>query len=208
MYQNNKINDKIRIRNKFELDVRKKEFLDICMLLDDIGIKYFLLGGVLLGAVRNKSFINWDWDVEICFFANDIIKKNSLFNRIDQSYFKIIKYNKNISNFKIDLVGKLPKEVTKYTLMAWNHDKKKKIFWRNKFKIPDHYLLNMKKIKLFEKKHNAPFPVKKYLTHQYGNWTTPMQTSNKNVYLSKKYYNRYNFINYIKNLLVKILERI
>ena len=57
-------------------------------------------------------------------------------------------------------------------------------------KIPDHFIINMKKIELFDKSHFAPYPPKDYLTHQYGDWKEPIQTSNKYQYLTKKYYNR------------------
>ena len=64
---------KVRIRSKEELEIRKSEFLYLCKILDNLQIKYFLLGGVLLGAIREKQFIAWDWDVEICVNNNEII---------------------------------------------------------------------------------------------------------------------------------------
>ena len=49
----NKSNDnKVRIRSHDELEIRKYEFLKICEILDNLKIKYFLLGGVLLGAIE------------------------------------------------------------------------------------------------------------------------------------------------------------
>lgn len=200
-------NNKVRIRSHDELEIRKHEFLKICEILDNLKIKYFLLGGVLLGAIRNNDFIPWDWDVEICVHSDDAIKKvDKLLYHIDNSKFFLIKYSKKVSTFKIDFFGKLPKTVTKYTIMGWCHDKNNKIFFRktptHSLKIPDHYMINMKKIRLFNKSFFAPFPVKDYLSHQYGDWKTPTQTSDKRKYLSKKYYKinvfREFFINIIK----------
>ena len=63
-------NPKVRVRSSNELEIRKKEFLIICKILDSLKIKYFLHGGILLGAIRDKGFIPWDWDVEIAVFTN------------------------------------------------------------------------------------------------------------------------------------------
>ena len=45
----------------------------------------------------------------------------------------------------------------------------------------------MSKIKLFEKDHFAPDPPEDYLTHQYGDWKKPLQTSDKSIYLTRKF---------------------
>ena len=192
---------KVRVRTKKELQVRKKEFLKICKILDKLNIRYFLHTGILLGAIRHKGFIPWDWDVELSVYSDDIVKKiNVLIDEINGSGFNIEKYNKELSMPKIDFIGKLPKETTKYTILGWNHDKKKNFFWRKKFKIPEHFIVNMKKIKLFDKYHFAPYPEEKYLEYQYGNWRKPIQSSNKYRYMRKEY----SGMNIIKDFYQKI----
>ena len=208
----NKSNDnKVRIRSHDELKIRKYEFLEICEILDNLEIKYFLLGGVLLGAIRNNDFIPWDWDVEICVYSNEVINKfDDLMSAISNSNFSLIKYNKELSTFKMDLSGKLPNTVTKYTIMGWSHDKVNGIFFRktptHSLKIPDHFIIKMKKIKLFNRLFFAPHPVEDYLTHSYGDWKTPIQTSNKKKYLSKKYY-KMNVFRDFKLKIVNILKK-
>jgi hypothetical protein len=202
------IDKKIRIRSSYELNVRKHEFLKICNLLDELNIRYYLQHGILLGAIRNNDFIPWDWDVEFCVLNSDILKKfDQLIKSLKVSGFKILKFKKDITSLKIDFLGKLPSETTIYTIQGWNHDKKKKIFWRSYQKFPDFFFKKMKKIKLFDKYHLAPHPPESYLKYTYGNWKKPLRTSNKFNYIGIKNlrislnlfkYLYYEMINYIK----------
>ena len=123
------MDNKIRLRTKEELEVRKNEFIKICNLLDKLEIKYFLAAGTLLGAIRHKGFIPWDWDVELSVYSVEVEKKlDELVTEIKNSGFTIEKYYRELSRLKIDFIGKLPKETTGYTIQGWNHNKEKKYF--------------------------------------------------------------------------------
>ena len=124
-----KYDPKVRIRTKEELLVRKQEFLKICEILDKLNIKYFLQGGLLLGAIRHRDFIPWDWDAELSVFTTEVAPKiDYLINEINSSGFTIKNCVRDLSRLKLDFIGKLPGSVTSYTIMAWNHDKKEKYF--------------------------------------------------------------------------------
>ena len=188
MFYKKVTDDKVRIRTQEELKIRKHEFLKICEILNNLEIRYFLQGGILLGAIRHNGFIPWDWDVEISVYSDEAIHKmDLLLSEITASGFSIIKHYKELSTLKIDFKGKLANEVTSYTIFGWNHDVHKRVFWRRKLKIPEHYMNDMEIIELFGKHHTVPSPPEEYLVHQYGDWKTPLQTSNKNRYLTKEF---------------------
>ncbi len=202
----NFMDPKVRDRTNEELNIRKKEFLKICDILDVIKINYFLNTGILLGAVRENDFIKWDWDVEISVFADEFIPKIDLIsNELIKSGFKITKIIRNIDNSKIDFTGIFPGDVTSYTIYAWKYSGIRDVFWRKELSVPARFLKKFSKINFLGRQFNCPVSHEKYLTFVYGNWKKPLRTSNKKVYLSKDYKKEtLLFTIYIEKFLMKI----
>ena len=100
------MNNKLRLRTKLELEDRKKGFLEIVNILKSNNIFFFLQGGVLLGAVRNNSFIQWDWDVEISLFSDEFFEKR------DASYSLIS------NNVRSTMASKKNAELTSTRLLS------------------------------------------------------------------------------------------
>jgi phosphorylcholine metabolism protein LicD len=183
--------NKIRIRSKYELEIRKKEFLQSCKVLDKLKINYFLISGILLGAIRDNKLISWDWDVEISVF-NDVLEKKLkiIENELKKKKFTIIKINRKKNQLKIDYFGKLDQTVTHYSIEGWSYSKKRKVFWRHSYQIPEKFLKKFSKVKIFGKNFNGPNNPKEFLKFLYGDWKKPLRTFNKNEYISKDYINR------------------
>jgi len=84
-------------------------------LLRDNGIKFWLDGGTLLGAVRNGKMVPWDYDADISVYHDDVEKIESLTPLIeaegygfraerDEKYTKIIRFfTKGKYEFHVDI---------------------------------------------------------------------------------------------------------
>ena len=104
--------------------------------MDILGINFFLMMGVLLGAIRDKDFIKWDWDVELADFPEEIYPKlDKLEVLVKNKGFEVEKVRIESKYFKTNL----RKYDNKYTTITGNKQIKiNKIFHllSNHFKIP------------------------------------------------------------------------
>ena len=114
------------------MDDRKNNFLEICNILDEIKITYFIQGGTLLGAKRDKKFIEWDWDVEISMFSNDLHANfDTILKELIKKNFKVYACVNDKNFGKIDIYKNYDLNVTGYTIFGWSHDEKKSYIRRN-----------------------------------------------------------------------------
>ncbi|MDC3151136.1 hypothetical protein OA959_04475, partial [SAR86 cluster bacterium] len=104
--------------------------------------------GVLLGAVREKNFIKWDWDVEITILTESIWDKvDSFLEAVKKNGFEIGSIDNSYENFKINLF----KNENKFSLNGLIIKGEKRV--RNSYSYPK---------ELFEKKELIEFRGKSY----------------------------------------------
>ena len=86
-------------------------------------------------------------------------------------------------------------------------DEIKKNFIRKKLNIPSKFLRNLSQIKIFNQKYFTPSPRSDFLKYFYGDWKKKINTTKKEIYLSKKIRNDNNWKFYVKlRKIKKILE--
>ena len=81
---------KTRIRSESELARRGRDLKKVRDALDDVGLRYWLASGALLGAYRDGDFIRWDWDVEIDVLEEEFDERfGDLARRLERRGFRV-----------------------------------------------------------------------------------------------------------------------
>lgn len=82
----------------------KKIQLDILSHIDSFcsqnGLRYYLSGGSLIGAIRHKGFIPWDDDIDIVMLRSDYNRFADEYVKKDRSKYHLFS-SKNIPNFQL-----------------------------------------------------------------------------------------------------------
>lgn len=80
-------------------DEQKKILLDMLKYLkkicEDNNLKYFLIGGTLLGAVRHKGFIPWDDDIDIIMPRKDYDSLEKILEKKKHKFYKLLTYKQD-----------------------------------------------------------------------------------------------------------------
>lgn len=140
-----------------------------CKVLEDLGIKYSLGRGTVLGFHRDKTFLPSDTDIDI-----DIFEDNNIFQIIKTLPFDpfLVSYNKgHYQQFAL-----IDKETNVVFDIWFYYEKRDKLINRNHwghFWLPLQMINNLTSIRI--EGHSYPIPdPESYCTFWYGkNWRTP-----------------------------------
>ena len=145
------------------------------MILDQLGIDFFLRHGTCLGAVRDQAFIPWDDDLDI----GSVIGLHGLTEK--KVYETAEAFKENGYNMKvIDSDLHLSVDLKKFGIqMDWTCYRiiDDSIYQWPVIKIPVSLHVNLKPIKFLGETFMVPNPPEEYFRLKYGpNWMTPKET--------------------------------
>lgn len=173
-----------------DLNILRKQLIDVCNTLDKMGVEYHLEGGTLLGIVRDGDILPWDKDTDISIMARDAYRLPELMRGL-----RMIGWRCKLRRFETDnaFARKGDARVLKVKRRSkWfftqdkrhmldvfvKHSDGKQVFWQagNCFMAVDakyyegHDEISWKGMKVkIPKFHEA------FLEEKYGNWRVPVK---------------------------------
>lgn len=89
--------------------ILKKLMIEFDAVCKQYGLKYFLMGGSLIGAVRHKGLIPWDDDIDVAMFRNDyeILRENAKEIWTEKADFLFLDYDQLGGNTFYDFLTRI-----------------------------------------------------------------------------------------------------
>lgn len=172
------------IRTEKELDTQLSGLLEIKSIFDTLGIKMFLTAGTLLGAVREKDFIKWDWNVSVAFFDSEL--KNRLDKILAGLTLLNFEYKVTIKGENKEFIG-IKSHKNGCTYIIENLVKVGDYYLRPRHKIPEKLFKNFAPVELRNHLFDAPYPPENYLTWCYSpDWKIPKKVNHRNEIIRKE----------------------
>jgi len=167
---------KTDLKAKINKKEYEKDLLNIKKVLDECNIKFWLIFGTLLGAVRDNDFLSWDDNTNVAVYEEVLLPKIEIVKNkfIEQGFiFRIIPKKRGT---KINLHRFEHKNSVEALFLDKNY-KNNRYRLSNSFKHPRKYFEKYGSIKFKDENFRVPTPVEKYLSFLYKDWRTPIKLS-------------------------------
>jgi hypothetical protein len=181
----------VETRPPFDLEMRKRNLLEVKEVLDSVGLKFWLTNGTALAAYRDQDWIPWDDDVDLDVMMEDFLPKHDAIKEllIDRGF---VVRSKNIDNPKIAKVAVFrsenPLSGQKLALRPLYLDpsyEDNKYRLRQDYKYPKMFYENenASTIEFMGETFNIPSPPEKFIEYAYGkNWNVPNKSDHEHQY--------------------------
>ncbi|MEK9571864.1 MAG: FkbM family methyltransferase, partial [Paracoccaceae bacterium] len=158
---------------------RRLDLEEIRDIFVSLKLNCILIDGILLGAIRDKSFITWDWDVELALLEEEVIGKTTLIlNSLHAKGFQILLVNPFSITYKINVF----KRGTKFSLIGLKLSHRYR--YRLNFRYPAASFETLDEINFLGKRYQIPTDVYSLLDFCYGDWRTPKRERCQSRYLN------------------------
>jgi lipopolysaccharide cholinephosphotransferase len=163
---------KLRRDPYININIAKENLLLLKDIFDKNNIKFWLIYGTLLGAVRDKDFIKHDFDTDLGLFYSDIDKLYDIKQQLESNEFQLIR-----TKFPDDLITFMRKD--EYIDLGLFNTKKSLFtnFWiyqKNKEKFS--YFKKFDQINFLGDKFLVPNNYLNFIKEHYGkNWKVPIK---------------------------------
>ncbi len=152
------------------------------------GLKPIFSDGLVLGYVRERDFIKWDFDAD--FFVNAELatgKEWEILHSFLTLGFKEIKVRRGLHDWKVAVeLDDYHIDLRSFYRDGENHISKVR---RSNgdysvYTMPAKYMDNLQEIDFYGSRYFIPKDTDGYLTHLYGDWRTPIRSCKHGEYLN------------------------
>lgn len=169
----------IRIRTEEELQLQARGLEEVKGIFLNLEIPYFISGGTLLGIIREGDFLPWDWDIGIDCKTEDILpNQQKLIEALEKAGFVIATRHLKQDNFKINA----EKYGARYEIVGLT--KIGRYRYRKAYRYPDSFVAKQSYITLRGGRYSTFQKSEDYLQWLYGDWRTPIRTTEKHSYVT------------------------
>lgn len=159
----------------------KKCLLEVDTILKSFDLDYYLACGTVLGLHREKTFIEWDDEIDIDMFSEVLVPNLEKLKEVFMGAGYIVRMTPRGKTSKINVF----KDGIKIAIGAV-YDGGDGNRHNAGLKCPSKFYENYEMLNFCEREFKVPGPIEDYLTYYYGDWKTPVKSYDPEEYINKE----------------------